>query len=113
MVIVQDQDLRIPENTDLIIGADMLIGKQLDISTSRWGLVQEEELLESFEPSQVNDIIFSQADFSQAEKDYIQNSADYPEPGLVDEDKILVDTSSCSSSRGYDAGTKSEALKQN
>ena len=41
MVIVNDQDLRFPEDTDVIIGADMLISKQLDISTSRWGLVQE------------------------------------------------------------------------
>ena len=112
MVIVQDQDLRFPENTDVIIGADMLIGKQLDISTSRWGLVQEEELLESFEPSQVNDVIF-QADFSQADKDYIQNSAEFPEPGLEDEeDNTRIDTSPCSSSRGYYAGAKSKPHKQ-
>ena len=36
MVIVNDQDLRFPEDTDVIIGADMLISNQLDISTSRW-----------------------------------------------------------------------------
>ena len=109
MVIVEDQDLRFPENTDLIIGADMLIGKQLDISTCRWGLVQEEELLESFVPSLVNNILY---EFSKAEQDYIQNSAEYPELGLEDEDKILVDTSSCSSSRGYDAGAESEPPKE-
>ena len=112
MVVVNDQDLRFPEDTDVIIGADMLISNQLDISTSRWGLVQQEELLENFEPSVVKDRIY-EANFTQAEKDYIQNSAEFPEHGLEDEeDNAQVNTSPCSSSRGYNAGAKSEPQKQ-
>ena len=43
--------------------------------------------------------------------DYIQNSAEYPEPGLGDEDNMRVDTSPCSSSRGYNAGAKKQIFK--
>ena len=103
MVIVEDGDLRFPENTDLILGADMLIGKQVDISTSRWGLVHEEEVLEYFEPTLVNGSLFS-----HAEADYIQN-CNNPETELESEDlagAISQDSLSCSSSRGKKPGVR-------
>ena len=62
--------------------------------------------------SLIENFLFIVKVFSQA-KDYIQNSAEFPEPGLGDEENITrVHISPCSSSRGYYAGAKSKPHKQ-
>ena len=50
--------------------------------------------------------------FSKADKDYIQNSAEFPEHGLGDEEDSAQSTSPCSSSRGYYAGAKSKTSQE-
>ena len=97
MVIVEDKELTFPAHTQLIIGANLLVHNQLDISTRKWGILQDGEVLKHLEPAWIDGSYFS-----QTEADYLENSDGFNKPELEVEDETqrALELSCCSSGRG-------------
>ena len=89
-VIVEDAAIQFPAKADVIIGANMLILHQLDVSPSQWALLHEGNPIQHFEPARVNGKVFSSAEY-----DYVMNSDAFPglEPEVGCEDDGNVDSS--------------------
>ena len=97
MVIVEDNDLQFPAHTQLIIGANLLVHNKLDISTGKWGIVKDGEVLKHLEPAW-----FDGSYVTETEADYLENSDGFNEPELEVEDETqrAHELLCCSSGRG-------------
>ena len=66
-VVVEDSQLDFPAQSQLIIGANCLVQNQLDISTSRWALMKDDNVLEHLHATKVDDKLFSCAEMDYNE----------------------------------------------
>ena len=101
-VVVEDKAINFPANSDIIMGSNFVISQGLDISTSKWGVVKDGQVLEHFAPAQVDGQLFT-----SSEVDYLQGS------GIWDPELELeadMNDSALSSSSGYssDEGKQGE-----
>ena len=68
-IIVDSSALEFPADVDIILGANFLVSNRLDVSTSRWSLLQSGRILQTLHPTLVDGKLFS-----EAESDYIYGS---------------------------------------
>ena len=76
-VVVNDEAIDFPAETSIIMGLDLLAGNQLDVSTSRWALVYQNELVKRLEPAIING-----KTFTCTEQDYACNAGLIPNSEL-------------------------------
>ena len=68
-LVIQDDAIDFPASSDIILGANFTVKQQMDISSTKWALVHEGEILKHLEPSMIDGQLFS-----AAETDYLKNS---------------------------------------
>ena len=106
-VVVEDSVIDFPASADVIIGANMLILHQLDVSPSTWALLHDGEFLQHFEPSRVDGHIFSSAELDYIRNANVNNCLE-PEVGCEADELVepsyasLVDTSVVTNDIEYD-----------
>ena len=71
-VVINDNDIDFPAGTSLIVGVDLLATNQLDLSTSRWALTNQNDIVKNLEPA-----IISGRLFTAPQIDYLQHQSEY------------------------------------
>ena len=95
-VVVEDSQIDFPAHSDLIMGANFIVLNNLDISSSHWALLKEGNILQHFEPAQVDGKLFSKADMDYAQGSNFYNPESEVEYDMEEETAI----SRSSSDRG-------------
>ena len=71
-VVINDNDIDFPAGASIIVGADLLATNQLDLSTSRWALTNQNDIVKNLEPA-----IISGRLFTAPQIDYLQHHSEY------------------------------------
>ena len=66
-VVIEDTEIQFPADASIIIGVNMLANNSIDVSTSRWSLMYQDQTLKKLEPARIDGVLFG------AELDYAEN----------------------------------------
>ena len=95
-VVINDNDIDFPAGASIIVGVDLLAMNQLDLSTSRWALTNQNDVVKNLEPAIISGSLFTapQIDYLQHVSDYEVDESD--EVYSVDQNNNVVIPDTCS-----------------
>ena len=75
-IVTEDTSIDFPATCAIILGANFVANNKVDISTTRWALVYNKDILQPMNPSWIDGRYFS-----HSERDYIENSGEIDDSG--------------------------------
>ena len=77
-LVVEDGAMNFPAATGMVMGNGFLAANKIDIATSKWALLKNEEVLQHLEPAWINGNLFSkaEADYANAMLDHAEDEVE-------------------------------------
>ena len=100
-VVMPDEAIDFPAGCDVIMGVNMLAQEEIDVSVSKWALMKQGQILQKFEPAEIDGRQFSAAEWDYynhglSDKDMEANTIPSPRPGeenwcTISDQKVVHD----------------------